>query len=480
MQIIHVLTGLIPEPHIEPNNPIPGEAEPITLPEAKPSDTREVFRSILRMGIPSMVGFAALHLYSVVDMYWVSRLGAEQVAGVAIFAAFYWVISSINMIAGAGSTAIIARRYGEGNFPSTRTAIVEAFALKIATALAGSIVGYLLTPSIVRLLGASGEVERYAIEYGRIMFLGLVFNFPVWTVFTALRGIDEAKPAMWIMLASTLFNAVLNPFLIFGWGPFPALGVAGSAWASLIGFGVTTMIGLILFFGGAFRVRLTWESVRAASRRTMWQMMKIGMPTGVSAMSFSMARMIVTPMIAHFGPQYVAIYGAGSRVIELAIIIIVGLELGLSPLIGHLLGRGDKHRAYATAEKAMALAAGIMLAIGSGMAAFAEPLTRIFFVDASYAPLGVAFFRIMAIAGPFVGANLMAEAAFSGAGDTVPIMVIGILHAWVFQVPLIWLLSTGMKVGPDGVWWGFVASESISFLAYFYWFSRKRWLHRVV
>lgn len=466
---------------IEPTNPVPGEAEPIAPPETlTAADTREVYRSILRMGIPSMVGFAALHLYNVVDMFWVSRLGAEQVAGVAIFAAFYWVLSSVNMIAGAGSTAIIARRYGENDIPRARTAIVEAFLLKIATAFVSAVVGYILTPWMVRVLGATGAVEQYAISYGRVMFLGLIFNFPVWTVFTALRGINEPKPAMWIMLASTVLNAILNPILIFGWGPFPALGVAGSAWASLVGFGVTTIAGLAMFFAGAFGVRLDWQAVRSVSARTMWQMLMIGFPTGISSMSFSLARLVIVPMITHFGAAYVAVYGAGSRVIELAIIIVVGLELGLSPLIGHLLGQGEKHRAYVTAEKAMALAAFIMLAMGVGMAILAGPLTRLFFADPGYEPIGIAFFRIMAVAGPFVGAFLMIEAAFSGAGDTVPVMVIGLIHAWIFQVPLIWLLSQGIGVGPIGIWWGFVASEAISAVVYFTWFSRKRWLHRKV
>lgn len=467
--------------HIEPSNPLPGEAESITPPDvAKTSDTREVYRSILRMGIPSMVGFAALHLYNVIDMYWVSRLGAEQVAGVAIFAAFYWVLSSVNMIAGAGSTAIIARRYGENDIPRTKTAIVEAFALKILTATVSAVIGYLMTPWMVRVLGASGDVERFAIEYGRVMFIGLVFNFPVWTVFTALRGINQPRPAMWIMLWSTVFNAILDPILIFGWLGFPALGVAGAAWASLIGFGLTTIVGIWMFFSGAFQVRLTAESVRNASAATMWQMLKIGIPTGISSISFSLARMLITPMIAFYGPAYIAIYGAGSRILEVAIIIVVGLELGLSPLIGHLLGKGDKQRAYVTTEKAMGLAAGLMLVMGIGMFAFAAQLTQIFFSDPEYIAIGTTFFRILAISGPFLGAFLMIEAAFSGAGDTVPVMVIGIMHAWLFQVPLIWFLSRGLDLGPVGVWWGFVASEAISFVAYFYWFTRKRWLNRVV
>ena len=114
------------------------------------------------------------------------------------------------------------------------------------------------------------------------------------------------------------------------------------------------------------------------------------------------------------------------------------------------------------------------------MALLAGPLTRLFFDDPAYWPIGITFFRTMACGGPFIGAFLMIEGAFSGSGDTVPVMVVGVLHAWAFQVPFVWLFSRGFGFGPTGIWWGDVASQAISFATYFYWFSRKRWLHRVV
>jgi len=453
-------------------------ADAATAPPAH--DPRHILREIWRMGYPSMVGFAATNLYTLADMFWVSRLGADRVAALTIFAAFYWVISSANMVAGAGSVAIISRRYGEKDMEKTKAAILDAFVLKVILAAVFGTIGYLLTPRIVVMLGATGDVTTYAVTYGRIMLIALIFNFPTWTAYTALRGIGQPRYAMILMIASTVFNAVLDPIMIFGWLGFPAMGVAGAAWASLIGFVLTVTTALVMFFGGAFKVRLDWAAVRALNPKTMLQMLKIGLPSGISSISFSLGRMVITPMIAHFGAPVVAIYGAGSRAIEFGIVIVVGLELGMSPLIGHALGAKDKVLAWLTARKAIMMGVAIMTVYAVIMVFAAGPMTRIFFSGPPYEELGLVFFRINALSLPFFGAFILLEGAFGGAGDTVPAMVVGLIHSWLMEIPMIYLLAYVLDYGPVGVWWGFVFANIVSAAGYFWWFSKKRWLEREV
>lgn len=448
---------------------------------ATPRRPREITRAIWRMGYPSMIGFAAVNLYTVADMYWVSRIGHEAVAALTIFAAFYWVISSMNMIAGAGSVAIISRRFGEKDFPATEVAIAEAFFLKIVLAATFGIVGYLLTPSIMSLLGARDAVFEHAVIYGQIMFLGLVFNFPCWTVYTALRGIGQPRYAMILMIGSTILNAVLDPFFIFplnGYGL--GLGVAGAAYASVVGFGITIAVCLIMFFAGAFRIRLSVSTLRRAHVSTMWQMLKIGIPSGIGSISFSLGRMVVMPIVAQFGAPVIAIYGVGNRVIELAELIVVGLEMGMSPMIGHALGAKDKALAWLTARMAVAMGAAVMVAGAVLLYTLAGPLTRVFFEGSPYEELGLAFFHIHALLLPFIGIFIMFEGAFTGAGNTVPPMVIGIIHSWIMQLPLIWLFAYPLAWGPEGVWWAFVISDGLGALLYAWWFSKRRWLDRQV
>ncbi|HEX9750753.1 MAG TPA: MATE family efflux transporter [candidate division Zixibacteria bacterium] len=460
---------------------LPGASlEDKSITDSSPRSTRDIYRSIWRMGYPSMIGFAATNLYTLADMFWVARLGPEQVAALTFFAAFYWAVSSFNMIAGTGSVAVIARRFGEGDMRRTEIAIGEAFILKFILAAMVCGFGYWLTPRIMMVLGAEGVVLRDAVTYGRILFFGMIFNFPAWTVYTALRGIGQPRAAMILMIGSTVFNAILDPFLIFGLWGLPRLEVAGAAWASVIGFGLTVTIGLILFFAGAFKARLSLSVLRQAHISTMWQMMKIGIPSGIGAMSFSLARMAVLPLIARFGPAVVAVYGAGNRVIEFGEITVVGLELGMSPLIGHALGAKDKALAWLTARRAIEMGLAIMGVFALGTFFFAEPITMLFFRESPYVELGVTFFRVAAVAFPMLAVFILIEGAFVGAGDTVPPMVIGIIHAWVLQIPLVWLLAHGLEFGPTGAWWGFVVAAALGALMYVSWFARKRWLEQVV
>ncbi|GAB4318108.1 MAG: MATE family efflux transporter [Candidatus Zixiibacteriota bacterium] len=449
-------------------------------PDHPAPDRRHILRDIWHMGYPSMIGFAATNLYTLADMFWVSRLSADHVAALAIFNAFYWVVSSVNMIAGGGSVAVIARRFGEQDRPRTETAIVEAFVLKFALAAIFGTIGYLLTPSIVQLLGARGAVVGYAVDYGQIMFLALVVNFPCWTLYTALRGIKQPRAAMIIMLSSTAFNAILDPFFIFGWWGFPAHGIAGAAIASMISFALTVTIGLVLFFAGAFSYRLTPESVRRMRISTMWQMLRIGLPTGIGAFSFSLARTVVMPMIAHFGPAVVAIYGMGNRVVELGAVMVVGLELGVSPLVGHALGSHDKERAWLTARLALNVGVIIMAIFGVICAVFARQITGLFFEGEPYLSLGTTLFHITAAFFPFLGMMIILEGAFNGAGDTVPPMVAGLIQSWAIQIPMVYLLAYVVDLGPSGVWWGLVISESCGASLLLWWFAKKRWLDRAV
>jgi Na+-driven multidrug efflux pump len=117
-----------------------------------------------------------------------------------------------------------------------------------------------------------------------------------------------------------------------------------------------------------------------------------------------------------------------------------------------------------------------MVGFGIVMAIAAGPLTRIFFEGAPFDRLGILFFRINALALPFMGIFVLLEGAFTGSGDTVPTMVVGLVHSWVFEIPMIWLLAYPLDFGPTGVWWGFVFANLLTAVGYFWWFSKRRWL----
>jgi hypothetical protein len=209
-----------------------------------------IFRPILRMGWPSIIGFLAVNIYDVVDLFWIAKLGAGHVAAIALFEGFYWVLIASNDIAGLGSVAVISRRYGENNMAAAATAIKETFILKLVCALFSGILGLIFLEDLMRLMGAKGEVVDLGVQYGRIHMFAMGFFFCAYSVFTSLRSIEAPKRAMALMLFGSILNMILDPLLIFGIGPFPELGIAGAAWASAIAYTITLGIGLYMFFAG--------------------------------------------------------------------------------------------------------------------------------------------------------------------------------------------------------------------------------------
>lgn len=436
-----------------------------------------IIRSILAMGLPSMIGFGVGNIYDLVDMYWLSRLGPEPVAAITILGPALWVIFSANTIVGSGSVAIISRRYGEKDPVETERAIKETILLKWIAALFFGVLGYIFAPFILKLLGAKDQVLEMGVTYGRIIFIGLGFGFATYSIFTALRGVANPVKAMILMISFNVLNMVLDPLLIFGVWIFPKMGVAGAALASIISYAVAFIAGLIIFYTGGANVRLHIRSGLPIRWITMARILKIGVPAAIGDMSFSSARLVIMPMIAVFGTSVVAAYGISQRVSSLGISLLVGIGLGLSALIGHNMGANKIERARHTARQALMLSIGIMTGIGVIIFVFAGPITRIFFREPDIVAHGVAVLRILAVGFPFLGIYFTISNIYTGVGENRPPMVVNILHAWALEVPAIYVTTQVLGFDQIAVWWSITGATIVTMLAFYWYFRKGTWLH---
>lgn len=423
-----------------------------------------------------MIGFGIGNIYDLIDMYWLSRLGPEPVAAITILGPFLWVIHSANMVVGTGSVAIISRRYGEKNILETEMAIKETVVLKWLVAIIFGAIGFFLVPHIITLMGARGEVAEMGVTYGRIIFIGLGFNFATYSVFTAMRGVANPKMAMILMISLSGLNILLDPFMIFGWWIFPEMGVAGAAWASVISYAAAFLVGMGILYAGGANVRLHLGNRRRLSWVTMWKILKIGVPSAVGQFSFSMARLVIMPMIAVFGTGVIAAYGVGQRVSALGIMLLVGIGLGLSSLIGHNLGAGKKERAKKTVQQAIILATGIMTAIGVATFVGAGLIMSWFFDDPEITAHGITLLRILAVGFPFLGLSLILENVYTGVGENRPAMFFNILHAWLLEIPAVYACTQLLGYNQNAVWWSITGATIISTIVFYGYFRNGRWL----
>ena len=437
-----------------------------------------IIGSILKMGVPSMFGFLSQNIYLLVDTFWVSKLpGAESgVAALTFFNSLMWLFFSFNDLVGPGSVAIISRRYGEKDFDRAETAIKEAVLLKLFFGCLLGIIGWLNIGWMLRAVGAEGEALQNGIVYGRVMFLGLGAFYAMYTIFTAMRGIANPQMAMILMLASNGLNMVLDPIVMFGYCGLPALGIRGAAVASVISAALTVAVGLVLLYGDFTNVRLHLRSRYAMHIASMWKMVRIGVPAWLGGLSFSSARLVITPLMAAFGTEVVAAYGVGNQVTHFGIQILVGIGLGLSSLIGHNVGSGKIERARMTGDRAIFLGVAIMSVFALVVLALPRQIMGAFFDSPQTVSYGVTMLRIFAVGFPFMGAYMIIFEIHSGVGLNTPAMVMNTVQAWALEVGPVFLLTAVLGFNQNVIWWTITLAMMVSTAAFYLYYRRGRWL----
>jgi putative MATE family efflux protein len=437
-----------------------------------------IIAAILNMGLPSMFGFLSQNIYAFVDMYWVSNLpeGEAAVAAITFLGSLLWLFYSFNNLVGPGSVAVISRRYGEKDYAGAEKSIRETLVLKLLFGLVFGALGMIFVEPMLTLLGARDETLRLGVAYGQITFAGMGIGYTMYSIFTALRSIANPKMAMIMMIASNLLNMVLDPVFIFGYLGMPALGIRGAAVASLVSMVLTLLAGLALFLSHKTNVRLRLRGGRPMALAGMWQLIKIGIPSWLGGLSYSGARLVITPLIATFGTGVVAAYGVGNQITSFGVMILVGIGLGLSSLIGQTLGAGKVERARQTADRAILLGITIMVLVGGVVATFPAAIMRLFFDEPQTVAVGVTMLRIFAIGFPFLGAFLMIEEVHTGVGQNSPAMVFNLIHSWLLVIVPVLILTQYLGLREEAIWWVVSLAGAVSAGLFYVYYRRGRWL----
>jgi putative MATE family efflux protein len=431
-----------------------------------------ITKAIQYIAFPSMVGMVFTALYNVVDMFWVGKLGYEQLAAVAIFGIFFEFAIIFNEVVGTGSMALIARHYGAKNYERVNDVVKQTLFLKFFIALIFCFIGIFLVKSILVVLGAQGDTILYGIMYGRTMSFGFLFLLTGATLFTAMRGVGDARTPMKIMIVSNVLNMGLDPLFIFGFN----LGITGAAAATVLSQMTAVGIGIFLITTGRHIVKI--DTAIDIDLKTMKTMLSIGIPTGVETFIRNIANMISIRIIAGFGMTVVAGFQIFARLLGFAIIPLFGLVIACSTLVGHNLGAGKPGKAEKTALKSAYMGAISMVVVGAVYFVFSHDLVSFFNSTEEVVQAGSSCFRIISPFLVFAGLYYPLSGAFFGAGDTKPPMVITFLAVFCFQIPV--MVAASRILGPDGVFLAFGCSFLVGFCIMVVWFLRGKWKQKIL
>jgi len=431
-------------------------------------------RAIVGIALPTWGAFITHDLLGIVDMFFVGKLGPVAVASVAMSSLMFGIIMMVSQGIAAGTTALVANAIGKGDRARAEDIVGQSLAISSILAVFVAALGLLLAEDLLRLLGASEEVSAMGAGYLRIVAGGSITMMLMMIFGAALRAAGDARTPFKAMVFSNAVNIVLDPIFIFGWLGMPALGVPGSAWATLVGRSVGLVIMVKVFFGGThehFHLRLRGLRPRAGAMR---QIAGIGIFASGRMLLRNIGGLLLMRLVAMFGTVAVAAYGIGMRLQMLVFGPSMGFGTAAAALVGQNVGAGKPKRAEKSAWLAAAMACTIVACVSLVFWFFGGRVVAVFNDDPQVVATGATLLRWFSISFVFLSLTFVLSHAMTGGGDTLfPMLIVGASLILV-GVPLAYVLA---KVWGDvqGVWAAMACSNFVAGLLSVGAFRHGRW-----
>jgi putative MATE family efflux protein len=441
--------------------------------------TGPIVPAIVALAIPMVLEMLMESLFAIVNIFFVSRLGSAAAAAIGLTESLLAIIYTVAMGLSIGVMAVVARRIGEGDSEGASDAAFQGIALGVLIATVLGIIGGIYAHDLLRLMGADEEIVRVGGTFARIMLAGNGVILLLFMMNAAFRGSADAAIAMRVLWIANGINLVLDPILIFGLGPFPELGVTGTAIATTIGRGVGVATQLVVLFRGHARMKLAWRHVRVHGG-VMIRVLRLS-GTGMIQIFISTASWIgLVRVVSGFGSEALAGYTIAIRIVLFALLPAWGLANAAATMVGQNLGAKQPDRA----ERAAWIAGHINLVVLGSVGIFfmiAGPwLVHWFGGDGETHAYAVRCLRIVSAGFFFYGYGMVLNNAFNGAGDTWTPTMMNFLCFWMLELPLAWLLSHELGWGPEGVFVSVAVAFSVFAVLGGWMFKRGGWKKVVV
>jgi putative MATE family efflux protein len=390
-------------------------------------------------------------LYVLVDLFWVGRLGTDAIAAVGLSANLSFIVIAITQVLAVGATTLVSHAAGTKD---QERAILLFNQSQVLSMVVGIL--FLGIAMALRHQYAAGqsatEGMRIATEEYLLWFIpAMALQFAMVAMGAALRGTGNFKPGMYVQTGTVIINIVLAPFLIFGWGPFPQMGVSGAAVATLLAIVVGVVWISFYFIDANAYLRFHAGSWRP-QLRVWWQMLRIGLPAGAEFALMGIYMAVVYAITRPFGAAAQGGFTIGLRIVQSAFLPVVALAFAVAPVAGQNFAARKGDRVRAAFKAAAGMAAGVMLVTATAIFAGAPQMMRVFTSDPDVVGVGVEYLRIVALTTVASGVTFVSSSMFQAMGNTIPSLATSALRLLVSIVPVI-LLSRAAGFHLAWIWY---------------------------
>jgi len=428
-----------------------------------------VGRHLVHMAMPVLFGILMMMGQTFVDAWFIGQVGDRELAALGFAFPIIMVISSVAIGLGAGTSSVVARAIGAHDHRRARRLATDSLILSFGITVILSFIGILTIWPLFRLLGAPDDLIPLIAGYMQILYIGIPFVVVGMVGMASMRATGDTRLPSMLMVLAALINLVLDPLLIFGIGPFPALGLNGAAVAALLARGA-------IFVGTVYLMRarldmLTFNKPDMPELRKSWRdILHVGMPAAATNAIIPIATGVITAMLARYGTDAVAGFGVASRIESLTLVMFYTLSAIIGPFVGQNISACKPDRIYTALKLCAIFCLGFGLLIAALLAALSSFLPSLFSENPDVTGVAHLFLLIAPISYGAYGVVMVMNASFNGMGKPMPGVAISVARMAVIYVPLAIVLQSTM--GMAGIFVAYALANIVTGIVSYLW-ARK-------
>ncbi len=409
-----------------------------------------LFRGLITISLPIIASNLLQSVLEVVDLYFVGRLGADAIAGVAMSTTIIFVLATFIVGLVTATTAFISRHYGAEEHDAVGLIVQHALYIGLTFSLAISVFGLFFSKDLLMLLGANETVATLGSAYLSVLFLGIFTMVELWVVISSFQACGNSLTPMILMVGVNIVNIILNPVLIFGLAGFPAFGIAGSALATILSRGAGLLIGMLLLV--RYSSHITFPKTWSLDLPLIWRILTVAIPNSIQSGLRSGTFLVMMAFVAVYGTAAISGYGIAERLELIALMPGFAIATATAVIVGQNLGAKKPDRAEEGVKLGLMFYGAIMFAVSICYYVFAEQLIWFFDPSGASVTTGVSYFQTVAPFYIIMAVSIILSFALNGAGDTKKPMYATLVSMVMIQIPLGYFLPQHFGLGITGIW----------------------------
>ncbi len=433
-----------------------------------------VRHAIFLLAIPMVLEMLGESMFAIFDIFYVSKLGADAVAVVGITESLITIIYAIGIGFSMATGAIVARRVGEKKPVEAAKSAFQAILTGIAISTVIAVPGVIYAKEILLMMGMEASIVAENYFYTAIIFGSNITIMLIFIINSIFRSAGDASRSMQVLWFANIINIILDPILIFGLGPIPAMGIKGAAIATAIGRGLGILLQLYLLLGDKSRIKFT-KDILVVDFKIIKNLINISVGGIGQYLIATASWIILVRILSEFGSDIVAGYTIAIRLMIFAMLPSMGIANSAATLVGQNLGAGKPNRAEKSVWITSKINTLFLGVIGIIFLITPEFWIGLFIDDPNVLSAGATCLRIVSI-GLFVyGLGMVILSSFNGAGDTKTPSILNFVFFWIIEVPLAYTLAIILDWKEYGVFWSVVFAETLLTAAALFIFRKGNW-----